>query len=25
LPDKPIVCDYNACPCKLDAIVEKWN
>ena len=25
LPDEPIVCDYNACPCKLDAIVEKWN
>lgn len=25
LPDKPIVCDYTACPCKLDAIVEKWN
>ena len=25
LPGKPIVCDYTACPCKLDAIVEKWN
>tara|TARA_Y100000389_G_scaffold161606_1_gene164119 strand:+ start:3514 stop:4254 length:741 start_codon:yes stop_codon:yes gene_type:complete len=25
LPDKPIVCNYTACPCKLDAIVEKWN
>ncbi len=25
LPDNPIVCDYRACPCKLDAIVEKWN
>ncbi len=24
LPDEPIVCDYSACPCKLDAIVEKW-
>lgn len=24
LPDDPIVCDYSACPCKLDAIVEKW-
>ena len=24
LPDDPIVCDYRACPCKLDAIVEKW-
>ena len=24
LPGKPIVCDYTACPCKLDAIVEKW-
>jgi len=24
LPDDPIVCDYAACPCKLDAIVEKW-
>lgn len=24
LPDDPIVCDYTACPCKLDAIVEKW-
>ncbi len=25
LPDDPIVCDYAACPCKLDAIVEKWK
>jgi MoaA/NifB/PqqE/SkfB family radical SAM enzyme len=24
LPDDPILCDYTACPCKLDAIVEKW-
>lgn len=24
LPDEPIVCDYTACPCKLDAVVEKW-
>lgn len=24
LPDDPIICDYSACPCKLDAIVEKW-
>ena len=24
LPDDPVVCDYKACPCKLDAIVEKW-
>lgn len=24
LPDDPVVCDYSACPCKLDAIVEKW-
>lgn len=24
LPVDPIVCDYSACPCKLDAIVEKW-
>lgn len=24
LPDTPIICDYVACPCKLDAIVEKW-
>lgn len=24
LPDDPIVCNYKACPCKLDAIVEKW-
>jgi organic radical activating enzyme len=24
LPDQPIVCNYTACPCKLDAIVEKW-
>lgn len=24
LPDDPVVCDYAACPCKLDAIVEKW-
>lgn len=24
LPDSPIVCNYAACPCKLDAIVEKW-
>lgn len=24
LPDDPIVCNYAACPCKLDAIVEKW-
>lgn len=24
LPDAPIVCNYAACPCKLDAIVEKW-
>ena len=25
LPKDPIVCDYSACPCKLDAIVEKWK
>lgn len=25
LPDSPIVCTYDACPCKLDAIVEKWK
>ena len=24
LPISPIVCNYTACPCKLDAIVEKW-
>ena len=24
LPEAPIVCNYAACPCKLDAIVEKW-
>ena len=24
LPDDPIICDYRACPCKLDAVVEKW-
>lgn len=24
LPTAPIVCNYEACPCKLDAIVEKW-
>jgi organic radical activating enzyme len=24
LPTDPIVCNYAACPCKLDAIVEKW-
>ena len=24
LPAAPIVCNYAACPCKLDAIVEKW-
>lgn len=24
LPDDPIVCNYRACPCKLDAVVEKW-
>ena len=24
LPDDPIVCTYEACPCKLDAVVEKW-
>ena len=24
LPVSPIVCNYTACPCKLDAIVEKW-
>jgi hypothetical protein len=24
LPDDPILCDYRACPCKLDAVVEKW-
>tara|TARA_B110000503_G_scaffold90944_1_gene137415 strand:+ start:551 stop:1447 length:897 start_codon:yes stop_codon:yes gene_type:complete len=24
LPDEPIICDYRACPCKLDAVVEKW-
>lgn len=24
LPRDPIVCNYRACPCKLDAIVEKW-
>lgn len=25
LPIDPIVCTYEACPCKLDAIVEKWS
>jgi len=25
LPTDPIVCDYKACPCKLDALVEKWK
>jgi len=25
LPVSPIVCNYTACPCKLDAIVEKWK
>ena len=25
LPDDPIICNYQACPCKLDAIVEKWT
>lgn len=25
LPDNPIVCNYQACPCKLDAVVEKWK
>lgn len=24
LPEDPIVCNYEACPCKLDAVVEKW-
>ena len=24
LPSDPILCNYAACPCKLDAIVEKW-
>lgn len=24
LPNAPIVCDYTACPCKLDAVIEKW-
>lgn len=24
LPTSPIVCTYEACPCKLDAVVEKW-
>jgi len=24
LPEDPIICDYAACPCKLDAVVEKW-
>lgn len=24
LPDDPIVCYHESCPCKLDAIVEKW-
>lgn len=24
LPSSPIVCTYEACPCKLDAVVEKW-
>lgn len=24
LPTEPILCNYAACPCKLDAIVEKW-
>ena len=24
LPDDPILCNYEACPCKLDAVVEKW-
>ena len=24
LPEAPIVCNYAACPCKLDAILEKW-
>lgn len=25
LPKDPITCSYEACPCKLDAIVEKWK
>lgn len=25
LPDDPIVCDKFSCPCKSDAIVEKWK
>jgi MoaA/NifB/PqqE/SkfB family radical SAM enzyme len=25
LPEQPILCNYSACPCKLDAIVEKWK
>jgi len=25
LPDLPLVCNLSACPCKLDAIVEKWK
>lgn len=24
LPTEPIRCTYDACPCKLDAVVEKW-
>lgn len=24
LPTEPITCTYDACPCKLDAVVEKW-
>lgn len=24
IPTEPIMCDRTACPCKLDAIVEKW-
>lgn len=25
LPKGPVICDYRACPCKLDAVIEKWD
>jgi MoaA/NifB/PqqE/SkfB family radical SAM enzyme len=25
IPDTPVVCTLTSCPCKLDAIVEKWS
>jgi radical SAM protein with 4Fe4S-binding SPASM domain len=25
MPEKEIICNVTYCPCKLDAIIEKWK